>query len=384
LNRARNWPEFLQALERWKVPSENLVYADVDGNIGWKVAGLTPVRKGWSGLLPVSGAEGKYEWQGFLPASELPGDFNPARHYLATANHNIQPPEYPHELGFDWSSPARIRRIHEVLGAGGRKFDIADFQRLQHDEVSLLARSLVRLLAEVQSPDEDLLPWVKRLTAWDGTVGRDSAAAVLYELWRSRLAPGIFKPYVPKKWLDVVGGGTDRTAELLRNPSPRWFGKNPRAGRDALLLRCLRDAVAEAKEKIGDDADAWRWGTLHAATFRHALASDPERQAIFGLPPVERGGDGDTLNINAASGDGFEVAHGASFREILDVADWDRSVATSVPGQSGQPGSPHYGDLLLLWGEGRYFPLLFSREKIEAAAKERLVLEPAEAGSGQP
>ncbi len=381
LNRARTWPEFLQALERWKVPSENLVYADVDGNIGWQVAGLTPVRKGWSGLLPVSGAEGKYEWQGFLPASELPGDFNPARHYLATANHNILPPEYPHELGFDWASPARIRRIDEVLGSiggiggvGGRKFDIADFQRLQHDEISLPARGLVGLLAEVRGVDKELLPWVKQLAAWDGTVGKDSAAAALYEIWKSRLAAAIFKDYVPKKWLTVVGGGTERTTELLRNPSVRWFGKNPRAGRDALILKCLREAVAEAKEKLGDDPGAWRWGALHAATFRHALAIDPERQALFGLPAIERGGDGDTLNIGA--GNGFEVAHGASFREILDVADWDRSVATSAPGQSGQPGSPHYGDLLSLWGEGRYFPLLFSREKIEAVALQRLVLEP--------
>jgi penicillin G amidase len=374
LNRARSWPEFRQALERWKVPSENLVYADVDGNIGWQVAGLTPVRKGWSGLLPVPGA-GAYEWQGFLPFSELPGAFNPARHYLATANHNILPPNYPHELGFDWGPPGRFRRIDEVLGgAGGRKFDVADFQRLQYDEVSLPARSLVRLLAEVKGVDGNLLPWVKKLLAWDGTVARDSGAAALYEIWTSRLPGAIFKPYVPEKWLTVVAGGTERTVELLRSPSPRWFGKNPRARRDAVMLKSLEEAVVEAKERLGPDPESWRWGALHTLTLRHVLATGPERQALFGLPAVERGGDGDTLNVGVGSG--FEVAHGASFREILDVADWDRSVATSVPGQSGQPGSPHYGDLLPLWGEGRYFPLLFSREKIEEMAKERLVLEP--------
>jgi penicillin G amidase len=140
------------------------------------------------------------------------------------------------------------------------------------------------------------------------------------------------------------------------------------------MLKSLEEAVVEAKERLGPDPESWRWGALHTLTLRHVLATGPERQALFGLPPVERGGDGDTLNVGVGSG--FEVAHGASFREILDVADWDRSVATSVPGQSGQPGSPHYGDLLPLWGEGRYFPLLFSREKIEEMAKERLVLEP--------
>ena len=375
LDRARSWPEFRRALERWKVPSENLVYADVEGNIGWQVAGLTPLRKGWSGLLPVPGARGLYEWQGFLPAAELPMAFNPARHYIATANHNILPADYPHELGFDWAPPARFRRLVEVLGgAGGHKFDVADFQRLQYDEVSLPARDLVRLLAEARGAGEDLLPWVKRLTDWDGTIGRDSAAAALYEIWQSKLATAIFKPWVPEKWLPVVAGGSERTVELLRAPSPRWFGKDPRGGRDAVMLKSLEEAVAEARAKLGPDPGTWRWGALHKLALQHVLAGGPERQALFGLPAVERGGDGDTLH--AGDGPGFNVTHGASFREILDAADWDRSVGTSVPGQSGQPGSPHYRDLLPLWAEGRYFPLLFSREKIEAAATERLVLAP--------
>jgi penicillin amidase len=373
LDRARSWPEFREALKRWKVPSENLVYADVEGNVGWQVAGLAPIRKGWSGLLPVPGAEGAYEWQGFLPASELPGAFNPPQHFLATANHNILPPGYPHELGFDWGEDTRYRRIAEVLGAGG-KFTVADFQRLQQDEVSPPARNLVRLLPEVKGASGELRPWIQRLAVWDGTVGRDSAAAALYEIWMTKLGPAILKPHVPEKWLLDVTGGPERTVEWLRHPTPRWFGKSPRAGRDAVMLKSLREAVAEAKAKLGPDPATWRWGTFHTATFRHVLGTDAERQALFDLPPVRRGGDGDTVNVGV--GNGFEVGHGASFREVLDTADWDRSVATSVPGQSGQPGSPHYGDLLPLWGEGKYFPLLFSREKIEAAATERLVLEP--------
>ncbi len=141
-----------------------------------------------------------------------------------------------------------------------------------------------------------------------------------------------------------------------------------------MLLGSLEEAVAEAKKKLGPDPASWRWGTLHTATFRHVLGNDPERQALFDLPPAERGGDGYALNVGV--GAGFDVSHGASFREILDPGDWDRSVATNVPGQSGQPGSPHYADLLPLWAEGKYFPLLYSRKKIEAAATERLVLEP--------
>lgn len=373
LDRARNWPDFRKALERWKVPSENLVYADVDGNIGWQVAGLAPVRKGWSGLLPVPGA-GEYEWQGFLPAAELPSAFNPAWHFLATANNDILPPGYPHELGFDWGDPTRALRIAEVLGAGRKKFTIADFERLQYEEVSPVARALVKILGEARGASPELRSWVERLKAWNGTVARGSAAAALYEIWAAKLGPAVFKARVPEKWLPIVSGRPEQVVALLRDPKPEWFGQDPRAGRDALLLQTLEEAVAEAKKRLGPDPAKWRWGTLHTATFRHVLGTGPERQALFNLPPVERGGDGTTLNVGV--GAGFDVTHGASFREILDLGNWDRSVATSVPGQSGQPGSPHYADLLPLWAEGRYFPLLYSRKKIEEAATERLVLRP--------
>lgn len=368
LNRARTWPEFLKALERWKVPSENLVYADVEGNIGWKVAGLTPVRQGWNGLLPVPG-DGRFEWQGFLPAAELPEAFNPARHFLATANHNILPPGYDKVLGFDWAPPERYQRIVEVLSEPGRRFTVADFERLQHDEVSLAAREMVGLLSRAQGIDEELRPWVQRLAGWDKVVSKDSAEAALYEVWLSRI-PALFVARQPAKVRPLLED--ELPLPLLRDPNSRWFGEDPAAARDALLLQALREAVAETRKLLGNDPAAWRWGALHRTGFRHPLADVDEE--LFALPVYEMGGDGSTVHLTA--GNLFDVSHGASFREILDVADWDRSVATSVPGQSGQPGSPHYADLLPLWAEGRYFPLLFSREKIEAASRERLVLEP--------
>ena len=371
LNRARTWPEFLKALERWKVPSENLVYADVDGNIGWKVAGLTPVRQGWNGLLPVPG-DGRFEWQGFLPASELPGDFNPERHFLATANHNILPPGYGKVLGFDWASPERFQRLVEVLSQPGRRFTVQDFEQLQHDEVSLTAREMIGFLSAAPV-DEELRPWVERLAKWDKVVSRGSAEAALYEVWLSRI-PAVFLARQPEKIRPLLEIVFERESPLplLKNPASRWFGEDPRAGRDAVLAESFREAVAETRRLLGDDPANWRWGSLHRTGFRHPLADMDEK--LFGLPVFEVGGDGSTVHVK--TGDGFGVSHGASFREILDVADWDRSVATSAPGQSGQPGSPHYGDLLPLWARGEYFPLLFSREKIEAASEERLILEP--------
>ncbi len=377
LNRVQNWKEFLKAMERWKVPSENLVYADVDGNIGWVAAGMAPVRKGWSGLLPVPGAAGKYEWQGFLPVSALPQVYNPAKHFIATANHNILPPGYEHELGYEWASPLRFLRISEVLGSATGKFSVADFESLQHDEVSLLARQLTTVLREAKGASAQLQPFVEMLTRWDCRLSKDSAAAALFELWLPNLVPAVFKPHVPAKAWPSVGSSRllGKTIEALRAPQPRWFGENAREGRDAALLRSLENAVNDARSRLGADSSSWRWGALHIAPFTHALSTNAERRALFDLPAVERGGDGNT--VNNTSGGGFRQNHGASFREILDVSDWDRSVATSVPGQSGQPGSKHYGDLLPLWAEGKYFPLLYSKQKIEAMAKERLTLGPA-------
>ena len=127
-------------MDRYRVPSENIVYADTKGNIGWQVGGLTPIRDGWTGVLPVPGDEGRYEWNGFQKSGSLPFEFNPPRHYIATANHNILPPGYRIPLGFDtWALPWRIDRIREMLGAG-RKFDIEDFERMQQDVTSLPAR----------------------------------------------------------------------------------------------------------------------------------------------------------------------------------------------------------------------------------------------------
>ncbi len=376
LNRVQNWKEFLKAMERWKVPSENLIYADVDGNIGWVAAGMTPIRKGWSGLLPVPGAEGKYEWQGFLPVSALPQSFNPAKRFITTANHNILPPGYSRELGYEWASPIRFRRIAEVLSSAEGKFAVADFERLQHDEVSLPARELTAMWREAQGVKPELRPFVEMLTSWDGRLDKDSAAAALFEIWLTKLTPAVFRPHVPAKAWPMVAGRISllKTIEALKSPSSRWFGSDARAGRDAALLKSLEEAVGEAKRLLGEDSSKWRWGILHIAPFTHALSTNAERRALFNLPSVERGGDSNT--VNNTSGSGFRQNHGASFREILDVSDWDRSVATSVPGQSGQPGSKHYGDLLPLWAEGKYFPLLYSKQKVEAMAKEQLTLEP--------
>ena len=332
LARAANWQEFRAAMDRYRVPSENLVYADVKGNIGWQVGGLTPIREGWHGLLPVPGAEGRYEWQGFRKSGELPFEFNPPRHYIATANHNILPPGYSIELGYDgWAVPNRIDRIREMLGTG-RKFDIADFIAMQQDVVSLAARRFQKMIARwTQAPGARGAEYVAEIKAWDGALRMDSRPALIYEMWSSLLPQGDIAP-------DQV-------------------------------QKALETALDRAAAQFGSDPAGWQWGKLHRLTLEH-----PTGNAAWRLGPVARPGDANT--VNATSGANFRQTNGASWREILDVGDWDRSVMTNVPGESGDPSSKHYGDLLADWAAGRYHQMPFTRRAVEAATEERIVLEP--------
>ncbi len=377
LDRAGNRKEFLEALRAWKVPGENIVYADVDGTIGWVSAGLMPVRKGWDGLLPVPGAEGKYEWQGFLPVGELPQSFNPPGHFIATANHNILPPGYPHEIGYEFAVPYRYQRIKERLEAK-TTLDVRDCKSIQQDVTTLPGVALARLARNLSPEDAALRPYVELMVKWDGVLSEDSQAGPLYAVWLDELLTEFYRPHVPKALLAFVAAKNSVSVLLaaLEKPDATCFGEPPAAGRDRLLLRALASAVAKVKKLLGDDAGQWSWGKLHTATFRHPLAVlGPAYAQAFDLGPVPRPGDGYTPNATSSNGH-FEQTSGASYRQIFDLSDWDKGVATSTPGQSGQPGSPHYADLLPLWAEGSYFPLAFSRAKVEELTQHRLVLKP--------
>jgi penicillin amidase len=378
VSRAKNWSEFRAALGAWKLPCENMVYADVDGNIGWVATALTPIRKGWDGLLPVPGAEGKYEWQGFLDLDRLPQRFNPPEHYIATANHNILPAGFRDEIAYEWAPTYRFARIKERLDAK-REFDLADFQSIQHDNTSLAGQALARLVRRVDTRNPSLRPYAKMLASWDGELTRESGAGALYGFWLRELVEAFYEPRVPRRSLSSFRShrGAEVMLAALENPDRTWFGDDPQVRRDELLQRTFTSAVAKTKAALGEDPQQWAWGKLHTMHFRHPLAGlGPAHEKALSLGRVPRPGDG--LTPNAAShNEKFAQASGASYRQIFDLADWDRGLATSVPGQSGQPGSPHYADLLPLWAEGQYFPLAFSRNKVEEVTRHRLVLKPA-------
>ena len=331
LAQAESCADFFDRAMHWVVPTHSLICGDVDGNIALQVTGLTPDRDGWNGRLPVPGT-GEYEWQGFR--TDLPREFNPERGYITTANNNVHPPGYEGRPVFYHSSrgvaTSRIARLHQILGSD-EQLSVEDHIRIQHDVHSLAGERDVPAFQGWASDDPDV-EWARGLiAAWDAKLTKESTAAALYVIWN------------------------DEVDDRAQAP------ETPEAERRPLIEEGLKAALDRLTVELGPDRTEWRHGRVHASELPHMLAS------AFDLPTVERPGGFGTVN-----------ATGANFRRIVDLADLDRSVASNSPGQSAQPGSPYYGDLVENLGNGDYFPLLYTRGAVEEGAANRLMLMPAD------
>ena len=261
VDRAQNWREFELAMARWKVPSENIVYADREGNIGEHSTGLAPLRKNFNGLLPLP-ANGRYEWTGFVPNAELPHSFNPAEGFIASANQKMIPDGYPYAVGFEWAAPTRFERIHEALQTAshtGHKLTLADMEALQTDVVSLLARDLQLLLRKalaLGSPEasKPVADAAGLLLQWDCAVRADSSAAALYEFWALELRKAVTHLAVPERARALVKTWPlSRVVAELSKPRPEVFGDAPATERDRVLLDSLRVAYGELSRREGPD-----------------------------------------------------------------------------------------------------------------------------------
>ncbi len=377
MDQAKTWEEFVEACNYSNIPGENMIWADREGNIGWQAVGIAPVRRNWSGLVPVPG-DGRYEWDGYLPIKAKPSVFNPGEGFFATANNHVTPPDYPYRdaIGWEWSDPYRWARASEVLGSG-RRHTMADMMALQTDYHSIPARTLVPMLRHVTATDDDTERARHRLLAWDFVLAPESVMAGIYNAFESRLRGNVNALFIPGNARGLLRGmAMVKIVAHLTSPGGE-FGDDPVAGRDAVLLRSLAEAVAELRGKLGSDMDAWRYGQ---AAYKHATIFHPLSRAVsdewadrFTVGPLPRGGNSFTLN-NTGGGD--NQTSGASFRIIVDTGDWDRAVGTNTPGQSGDPDSPFYENLFELWANDRYFPVFYSRERVELVAAERLMLTP--------
>ncbi len=318
--------EFLDAQRYFLAPTENMVCGDTGGNIAWQASAASPNRPNWHGRLPVPGTGG-YEWEGLR--ADLPREFNPPRGWVATANHDIHPEGYDPPLFFK-RGPSRVRfdRLAEVLSSE-RRFTLADMAALQHDAHSQQGAQDIALFRGWTATDPTIEAARQALAAWDAQHRRESlAAAVYHHASRAMLAES-----------RAPGLGSDQ--------------------RQALLQPVLARAVDSLRATQGTDPSEWRWGRINRSELPHALVR------AYDVPAVERHG-----------GAGFVAAVGATFREIVDLGKLDSTLVTNAPGQSGQPGSPFYANLVESYGRGEYFPLAFSREAVDHVAAHRLVLVP--------
>jgi penicillin G amidase len=376
----KNWKEFNDALPRaWYIPSHSLVYADVDGNYGYIGVAQTPIRKNWDGLLPVPGKDSKYEWSGFVPFDTLPKSLNGSAGFYNSSNNDVVPkivPGYSTPLGYEYSAPYRYNRVHEVLSEK-KKFSLADMERLQYDTLSLPARDLVPLLKGAAVADPAAQEARKRLLSWNFVLDRESVPATIYEFWALKLGPLAFAPRVPEQARSTVRQYDMRRVIAWMQKPDRAYGANPAEGRNRILAQALEDAVADLRKRFGDDMNAWKWGDIHTADLVHPLAGADGAKGLFDVEPVRRGGDGFTvMAASSPTETSTKQTSGASFMFVMDVSNWDNSTGLSVPGNSAQPLSPHYKDLTEYWGEGKHFPLAFSRKKVEDVMAHRLVLQP--------
>ncbi len=376
LNRARNWKEFRDALSHYTAPMQNMVYADVDGHIGYYAAGRVPIRRSGDGSTPYDGATDAGEWTGYIPFAELPHLFDPPSGIIVTANQRIVGNDYPFFLTHHWAAPYRARRIYELL-KDKEKLTAADFRAIQGDTFSiagaLTAREVIkagRELTATTGTDEKWLETVKLLEGWNGRMDADSRAALFASqirfAFRRRILNAALGAELAKDYSWV---NSDTLIDRILTERPReWLPKEFKDYAE-LLRACERDAREAISLRLGADESQWKWGSFTQVSFPHPLARAPLIGLQFTIPPfAQNGAGGNNPAVN--------VGRGVSMRLIADTSDWDKTQQGITLGESGDPSSPHWQDQLADWRAvtPRIFP--FSAAAVANATKETLVLAP--------
>jgi penicillin G amidase len=374
INRARNWKEFNAALRSFTAPTQNIVYADVDGHIGYHAAGVVPIRKSGDGSVPYDGATDAGEWTGYVPVDKLPNLFDPPSGMIVTANQRIVGTDYPYFLTHSWAQPYRARRIFDLLSQK-QKVTADDFRRIQGDVYSignvLFARQNAKILrAQLTPADTKLREMLDAFEGWDGLVSADShVAPVLAQMriaFRSRILTAALGEDLVKiyQW-----SNSDTTIDRLITDQPKEWLPREFTSYAELLRACYEDARKVLTKNLGEDESKWTWGEMVKVRFPHPLAGAPLIGLQFTIPPFPQNGTGGlaaTVNVGAT----------VSMRLIADPGDWDKTQHGIALGESGIPSSPHWKDQLDDWRAvtPRVFP--FSEAAVARATKETMVLEP--------
>ena len=377
IDQAKTWESFREACSYNHIPGENMIWADRKGNTGWQVVGIAPIRKNFSGLVPVPG-DGRFEWSGYLPIKERPNLLNPPKGFLATANQQVTPADYTHRdaVGYTWGDAFRGDRINEVL-QGNNHITIKQMEALQTDYFSIPARSLVPLLKPVFFSDSSLSQAKQMLMNWNFVLDKTSVAAGIYAMWEQQLILLANKEWVPdelKPWIKLQ---MTKIIERLQHPEPT-FKNDAISKRDAFLKMSFENTLKALTLKLGPSSASWIYGqdSYKHITMTHQLSLivTTAMKQHLNIGPLPRGGNAYTPG---ATGGLDNQVHGASFRLIVDVGDWDKAVMINTPGQSGDPKSRFYKNLFPLWAKDQYFPAYYSKAKIEKTVIEKLELVPS-------
>jgi len=383
LDQAASWDDFRAALAYWDAPSQNFVYADTAGNIGYQAPGRIPIRAQGDGTLPVPGWSGTYEWVDYIPFDELPRSFNPEKGYIVTANNAVVGPEYPYFLSADWAPGFRARRIVQLIEAQD-VISVADIQAIQGDDMPLYAQDILPFILALSPSDPQQAQALDMLRGWDGQALRDSAPAALFESLRGHLVKRVFVDEAGQQLLERGGGEMMVALEhILAQPDSHWFDdiRTPEVETmQQTVLLAVQDAIDELSDSLGKDMAGWRWGDLHTATFENQSLGQSgigPVEALFNRGPVAVDGAIATVNNTGYSlNDPYAVTTVPSIRHIMDLQYFEGSLAMHTTGQSGHPFNVHYDDMIDPWRNIEYHTMLWTRGQVEAAAEAHLTFTP--------
>lgn len=418
VNQAKNWNDFREAMSYSHIPGENMIWADRKNNIGWQVVGINPIRKNFSGMVPVPG-DGRFEWSGYQDIKQRPHELNPKKGFLATANQHVTPSnyKYPNTIAYTWADPYRGNRINEVLESD-KSVTIEETVALQTDITSLPARTLVPMLKEIE-PVSDLAKKAKAtLQNWNFELDKNSVGAGIYATWERKLYTEANARFIPKELTGLASIQLSKLISWLQEPGDRFVrnrfleentvsnaiisgtekiertkpGMDSNAeplpgnhsvkyiqGRNEFLSTTFENAIKELSSKFGTDINSWQYGQpkyKHTQLFHPLNAGLSEQlKDSLNLGPLPRGGNSHTPN---ATGGTDRQMHGASFRIITDLSDWNKTLMINTPGQSADPRSKYYKNLFELWANDGYFPAYYTRDKIETVTDQKMELKPKE------
>ncbi|MCT1539925.1 MULTISPECIES: penicillin acylase family protein [Lysinibacillus] len=368
-NKAKTWGDFEKALEDFKAPAQNFVFASKDGTIAYKANGQIPIRKQGEGQLPVPGDSSDYGWKGFIPWGELPTLVNPKEGFIATANNQVIGEDYPYHITDFWAQPYRFERIKEVLEANDA-ITVEDMMALQMDQHNLYAREfLPDLLTSLKEKDQDgkYAEVMTMLEKWDMVDAKESGAPLVFHTLMIKLQEVLFKDQMPEDMYGIMYGKFNITDQLLRTAysGEKSIWIEEQGGIDETIYKAFELTIAQLEDQFGKNSSKWQWGDYHQLTFDHTLGSaSPILAAYFNAKKVPIGGS--KVTVQAADNDlAGNVDHGASWRFVVDVGDLSSAYHIVGPGQSGHVKSDWYQDQVLDWANGDYHQTFIKQEEIK-------------------